>query len=358
MDTAPPTKIIAMPKKLVATPQEKSLNLFIRVMEQADSVHREAWWVLTGERRPLQKSSFGKVQRALLTQQNAKLGNKSLFSCDRYEVKRDVMSQTGYPQKIEMYERCSSKAPAKRMAIIYAQKEGEFELSLFPEGLQEVLGISAAILNSTVTCKVRANADEQLLSLSCKNWVQEKDRVQSIRLDVYDYQKEGQNMIKLRGKVYENLTDVRKIEADVPMSGKITVTETELYAPTPSPTPKKSPSPTPQKSPVADGQQQPAEEPQAQVTPKPSGPVAVPMDQQTVQLPGGVIGGEGAPASDAPADPAAAQGWPTDENGNIIENPQPIDNGADPSQQQDQQHQQQPAEHPGILNDQGASGGR
>lgn len=358
MDTAPPTKIIAMPKKLVATPQEKSLNLFIRVMEQADSVHREAWWVLTGERRPLQKSSFGKVQRALLTQQNAKLGNKSLFSCDRYEVKRDVMSQTGYPQKIEMYERCSSKAPAKRMAMIYAQKEGEFELSLFPEGLQEVLGISAAILNSTVTCKVRANADEQLLSLSCKNWVQEKDRVQSIRLDVYDYQKEGQNMIKLRGKVYENLTDVRKIEADVPMSGKITVTETELYAPTPSPTPKKSPSPTPQKSPVADGQQQPAEEPQAQVTPKPSGPVAVPMDQPTVQLPGGVIGGEGAPASDAPADPAAAQGWPTDENGNIIENPQPIDNGADPSQQQDQQHQQQPAEHPGILNDQGASGGR
>jgi hypothetical protein len=360
VDTAPASKsVVNMPKNVVTTPQEKTLNLFIRVMEQADSVHREAWWVLTGERRPLLKSSFGKVQRALLTQQNAKLSNKSLFSCDRYEVKRDVMSQTGYPQKIEMYERCSAKAPAKRMAMINAQKEGEFELTLFPEGLQEVLGVSAAILNVTVTCKVRANSDDQLLGLSCKNWAQEKDRVQMIRLDVYDYQKEGQNMIKLRGKIYENLTDIRKIEADVPMSGKITVTETELYAPTPSPTPKKSP--TPQKSPVADGQQQPGAEPQAQVTPKPSapsGPVAVPMDQPTVQLPGGVIGGEGAPASDAPADPAAAQGWPTDENGNVIENPQPIDNGTDPSQQQDPQQQPPNPVHPGILNDQGAPSGR
>jgi hypothetical protein len=367
VDSTPATPaVVNMPKKVVVSPQEKTMNLFAHLMEQADSVHREAWWVLTGERPPLLKSAFGKVQRAILSQQNAKLGNKSLFSCDRYEVKRDVMSQTGYPQKIEMYEKCSSKAPAKHMAFLNAQKEGEFEITFYPEGLQEVLGMSAAILNKAIVCRVRTNSSEQLLGLSCKDWAQEKNKTQMIRLDVYDYQKEGQDMIKLRGKIYENLTDIRKIEADVPMNGKITVTETELYAPTPSPTPKPSPMPsvTPRQSPVADGQQQPAEGQQKAAT-TPSGPVVVPMDQPTVLLPGGVIGGEGAPSSDAPAaesaNPEATNhGWPTDENGNIIENPQPLEVEGEPAQpgQPQQPGQQQAPVQQEILHDQGAPSGR
>lgn len=362
--------VVNMPKKLVVSPQDKAMNSFAHLMEQADSVHREAWWVLTGERPPLLKSAFGKVQRAILSQSNAKLGNKSLFSCDRYEVKRDVLSQTGYPQKIDMFEKCSSKAPAKHMAFLNAQKEGEFEVTFYPEGLQEVLGMSAAILNKPIVCKIRTNSSEQLLGLNCKDWAQEKNKIQMIRLDVYDYQKEGKDMIRLRGKVYENLTDIRKIEADVPMTGKITVTETELYAPTPSPTPKATPLPsvTPQPSAVADGQQ--SGEGQQQQTPaaSPAGPVVVPMDQPTVLLPGGVIGGEGAPSSDAPvesANPEATNhGWPTDENGNIIENPQPLEVEGDPSQPGQsgqpgaQPGQQQAPVQQEILHDQGAPSGR
>ncbi|WP_413581703.1 hypothetical protein [Bdellovibrio sp. HCB288] len=348
--------MVNQPPRKVLSPQEKTANLFVHLMEQADSVHREAWWVLTSERRSLLKSPFGKVQRAILSQGNGKLGNKSLFRCDRYEVKRDVMSQSGYPQKIEMYERCSAKAPAKRMALLYAQKEGEFDLTFYPEGLEEVLGISAAILNKTITCHIRTNASEQLLALTCKDWAQEKNKEQMIRLDVYDYQKEGQDMIKLRGKLYENLTDIRKIEANVPMSGKITVTETELYAPTPSPTPK--PSPTPQKPAVVEGQPAPEGGQQQPAVAKPQEPVAVPLDQQTYDLPGGVIGGVGQPASDAAPPPNAAdQGWPTDENGNPIENPQPLDNNGDPMQDGNPSGEAQP-EQPQLLHDQGAPSGR
>ncbi|WP_413574658.1 hypothetical protein ACLVWU_10550 [Bdellovibrio sp. HCB290] len=347
--------MVNQPPRKVLSPQEKSAALFVHLMEQADSVHREAWWVLTNERRALLKSPFGKVQRAILSQGNAKLGNKSLFRCDRYEVKRDVMSQTGYPQKIEMYEKCSAKSPAKHMAMLYAKNDTEFDLTFYPEGLEEVLGIGAAILNKTITCHVRTNANEQLLVLNCKDWAQEKNKEQMIRLDVYDYQKEGQDMIKLVGKLYENLTDIRKIEASVPMTGKITVTETELYAPTPSPTPK--PTPTPQKPAVAgqpptEGQQQPA------AAAKTGEPVSVPLDQETYDLPGGVIGGVGQGASDAAPPPTAAdQGWPTDEQGNVIENPQPLENDGDSSQDGAPAGEAQP-EQPQILHDQGAPSGR
>ncbi|WP_413557206.1 hypothetical protein [Bdellovibrio sp. HCB209] len=335
-------------------PADKALSLFARVLEQSDSIHREAWWVLSGDRRPLGKSPFGKAQRAILSQQNAKLANKSLFRCDRYEVKRDVMSASGYPQKIDMYEKCSAKSPAKHMAFLSAMKPGEIDIVFYPEGLEEVLGISAAILNRTITCQIRLNTDEQLESLKCKDWAQEKTREQMIRLDVYDYSKDGNDMIKLRGKIYENLTDIRKIEADVPMTGKIVVTETELYAPTPIPTP--SPSPTPQKPAVAaDGQQtpgQPQAQPQASGSPAATPPPVIDMTQPDpgqVTREGIIIGAPG--VEPPPVNPATEQGWPTDEQGNVIENPQPLDEEGNPVQQQEPQ-QQEP------LNDQGAPSGR
>ncbi|MGE9744534.1 hypothetical protein [Bdellovibrio bacteriovorus] len=237
---------VLTPKAEDSAPRDKSLDVLVRYLAEADGIHREAWWVLTAARPPISKSPFGKVQRALLASQNIKLTNKSMFRCDRYLVKRDVLGLLGYPQKGEVFEKCSDKADAKRIASFDVPKEGELNLIFYPENLQEVLGLGAGILNRQIHCSLKGK--EKLESLNCKDWAQDRTKEQMIRLDVYDYQKSGKNLIKLRGKVYENLTDVRKIEADVPMEGKITVTETELYAPeeppvAPAPAPGATPAP-------------------------------------------------------------------------------------------------------------------
>ncbi|WP_374035679.1 hypothetical protein ACES2I_08290 [Bdellovibrio bacteriovorus] len=237
---------VLTPKAEDTSRRDKSLDVLVRYLAEADGIHREAWWVLTAARPPLSKSPFGKVQRALLASQNIKLTNKSMFRCDRYVVKRDILGLLGYPQKGEVFEKCSDKADAKRIASFDVPKEGELNLVFYPENLQEVLGLGAGILNRQIHCSLKGK--EKLESLNCKDWAQDRSKEQMIRLDVYDYQKSGKNLIKLRGKVYENLTDIRKIEADVPMEGKITVTETELYAPeeppvAPAPAPGSSPAP-------------------------------------------------------------------------------------------------------------------
>jgi len=226
-----------------AASKDKSLDALVRYFEQADSIHREAWWVLTSERRPVSKSPFGKVQRALLSSQNIKLSNKSLFRCDRYVVQRDVMGVTGYPQRADIFEKCSEKTAAKKIAQVFVPSENEIQVTFFPENLEEILGLGATVLNRSIPCTLKGNEHLQLVSLKCKDWAQDRSKEQMIRLDVYDYEKAGKNLIKLRGKVYENLSDTRKIEADVPMEGKIYVTETELYPPE-APTPKPSPSPS------------------------------------------------------------------------------------------------------------------
>ncbi|UOF02160.1 hypothetical protein [Bdellovibrio reynosensis] len=236
-------------------PGDKSLENFARYFEQADAIHREAWWVLSNERRPMGKSPFGKIQRALLSSNGIKLSNKSLFSCDRYLVKRDIQSLTGFPQKFEIFEKCSTKTDAKRIAEVFAAKEADFYATFYSENLEEVLGLGATILNKNIRCDFKGNEKNQIVSLKCKDWAQDRSKEQMVRLDIYDYEKEGKNLIKLRGKVYENLSDIRKIEVDIPLEGKIKVLETELYAPeatpvaTPAATPSSSQSPPPASSP-------------------------------------------------------------------------------------------------------------
>lgn len=239
---SPVPAVIAKP--VAATvPKDKSLENLVRYFEQADAIHREAWWVLTEERRPGGKSPFGKVQRALLSSQNIKLANKSLFRCDRYVVKRDVLGLHGYPQKVEVFEKCSEKLAARLLAMISASSAKEVQVTFYPEGLEEVLGLGASVVNKAIQCTLRGNEDRQLVALNCKNWAQDRTKEQMIQLDTYDYEKEGKNLIKLRGKVFENLTDTRKIVADVPLEGKVEVLETELYPPVeepvkPAPVPK------------------------------------------------------------------------------------------------------------------------
>lgn len=224
-------KIAKTAKEVPAVFKDKNLKLIAGYFEKADSIHREAWWVLANERRSVGKSPFGKIHRALLASQNIKLSNKSIFGCDRYLVKRDVLKLSGFPQKAEIFEKCSDKIEAKKIAQFFAPNANEIQAFFYPENLEELLGLGATVLNKAIQCTLKGNDKEQLVSLQCQNWSQERSKEHLILLDVYDYEMEGRNLIKLRGKVYENLSESRKIEADVPMQGKIFVTETELYPP-------------------------------------------------------------------------------------------------------------------------------
>jgi hypothetical protein len=225
-----------------STPKDEVAALLTRVFAQADGVHREAWWVLSEDRRPISKSPFGKVERAYMTVQNLKLPNKSLFRCDRYVMKRDVKGLLGYPQTAEIFEKCSEKVEAKKIAYVTAKSKTETEVTFYPDHLEEILGMGASFLNRIIECSLKNNDEGTLTELRCKNWAQDRTKEQMIRLDTYEYLKSSNSLIKLRGKVFVNLTETRKIVADVPMDGKILVTETEMFAPEPE---KPTPTPTP-----------------------------------------------------------------------------------------------------------------
>lgn len=330
---------VAASKKQDAAPvnKDKDLGKITRYFSQADGIHREAWWVLTSEKKPMQKTPFGKVERALLASENIKLPNKSIFRCDRYVVTRKILNPSGYPQSAEVLEKCSEKQAGKKIADLNIPNVSEVQVTFYPDGLEEILGLGPSVLNKRIECTLKANDSEALTSLQCKNWAEDRTKEQMIRLDTYDYAKEGKNLLKLRGKVFENLSDIRKIEADVPMQGKIEVVETELYAPVVKEKPEdkkkkeegSAVSGVPHKAPdtpAIDPDVQRARQQQQSEQNSASEQVLLPPDQQE-------------PQAQNPAAAASNQGWPVDENG------QPITpENLSPEQQQqlmDQQQQQQ-----------------
>lgn len=239
----------------VAPPKDVPLTLVARYLQQADSIHREAWWVVSTERRPANKSPFGKVLRSVLAEEGLKLGNKSLFSCDHYTTKRNITNVSGYPQNAEVFENCSGKGPGRKIAEWTLSSPRELRVSFYPDSLQELLGVGAAILNRKINCTLKGDDRAVLSEFDCQNWAQSKTDSLMIRLDVYQYKAANQNLLILQGKVYNNLQESRKIEARVPMTGKIKVVETELFAPPEEPA-KPAPAVSPVKAKVAgDGQQ-------------------------------------------------------------------------------------------------------
>lgn len=322
--------------KVEEAPKDRILQGIVRVFEQADSVHREAWWVIAGERRPFGKSPFGKVQRALMSSMNLKLANKSAFRCDRYVVKRDVLSAVGYPQKAEVFEKCSDKAAAKKLADWSLDKVGEIKVIFYTDGLEEVLGLGATVMLSRMECRLEYNDADQLTLFNCKDWAQERSQTQMVRLDTYSYQKDKKSLLKLRGKVYENLTELRKIEVDIPLEGKIKVTETELYAPE---EPKVEPAkPTPVAVPGATPGTQGTQAARPGVSPQVGGTQRTPLQ------------GPGRPAQDPDMmlhrQRAAEEGWapgtmPQEDEG------YGANEGAEGEEQQEEE--QAPAVGPGML---------
>lgn len=223
---APPA--VAKPKPPA---RDADLLRITKLAAQADQVQREAWWVVSGERRPAPKSAFGKLSRAALWALDGKLATKGVFNCDQYRFAKDAGAG---PWAGTFSEKCGERSPEKKLAVWRDTGPKSARVEFFPANLGEVLGLGASIFGKPLACELTWTENGILSTLSCPGWEQDRNH-QMIRLDVYEYKREQGAILKLKGKVLENLLPVRKIESEVPLEGKITVTETELNPPEPEP---------------------------------------------------------------------------------------------------------------------------
>jgi hypothetical protein len=201
--------------------------------EQMDSIFRESLWVIRKERAPQGKSIFGKFQRALLVDLKQKLSNKSLFRCDVYSMTRSIVGLGGVPQNAEVLHQCNTKESFIKIGDWNHAKSDELTMNFRGGNLSEVLGFTTGILSPKISCKLKSSESGLIESFSCDGFMIDYNpaKNQVLRFTQYEYQKNSKNMLFIKAEVLENLDAVKKIEVNIPMEGKITVTETVLQQP-------------------------------------------------------------------------------------------------------------------------------
>lgn len=216
------------PRSVVKTklnPSEYSkLDAISKAMAQLDSIHREAWWVLSNEERKSSGASlFGKFQRAAQSGLNIKMKRTLANSCEKYLIEKKN-------NDFEIYEHCKTKEEPVYIGKAQVNNKNvfvEFELS----NLVDFIGIGASILTKKISCRVELNQHSVVNFFSCNDYTQSRSNLQIIKLVKYEYMRDKNNLIEMRGKVYENLHPQRSIDVKVPLMGKITVNEIVLNPP-------------------------------------------------------------------------------------------------------------------------------
>lgn len=266
----PATPAPAVAGKVVGQ-RDRDLERVVKIALQGDQIMREALWVVTDEKRAAPRSAFGKLQRAALMAMDGKLSSKGLFNCDRYTFKKTELSPGNL--LIEFSENC--KGGAEPIASWRKHEAQAADIDFVPTHLQEVLGINASLFAKKLHCRVTWSENGTVDTLSCPGWEQDRGS-QLMRFSVFEYQRDQQNLMTMKGEIVENLLPVRKINARVPLAGKISVEEQELRAPPPDPAaPPAAPvAPPPAKPPVADPNAAPTDEENAG---------EVPMQRQSVR---------------------------------------------------------------------------
>lgn len=229
--------------------QEKELEKILHWFEQMDAIFRESLWVIRKEKLPQTKSLFGKFERALRIEMKQKLANKSVFKCDVYSMKRSVMGLEGVPQSAEVFHRCNSKESFTPIGEWNHPRANELTLNFRGGNLNEVLGIATSILSPKIQCTLKSNDNGIIEIFSCSELMLDFDAAknQVLSFKKFEYRRDNKKMLKIQAEVLENLEAIRKIEVDVPLEGKITVTETVIKAPEfeakPLPAPTAAPAP-------------------------------------------------------------------------------------------------------------------
>lgn len=212
---------------------DKEALKLLHWFEQMDAIYRESLWVIRQEKAPNGKSLFGKLQRALLVDMKQKLSNKSLFRCDVYSMTRNISGLGGVPQDAEVLHQCNTKESFIKIADWSHPKADELTMGFRGGNLSEVLGFTTGVLSPKITCKLKSSENGIIESFSCDGLMIDYNpkKNQVLRFSQFEYKKNSKEMLTIKAEVLENLDPVRKIAVDIPLEGKIKVTETVLQQP-------------------------------------------------------------------------------------------------------------------------------
>ena len=120
--------------------------------------------------------------------------------------------------------------------------QATLSIVFLPKEWIPVLGLSATLSGDNVRCALHIEK-KKLTSLRCENWIRTlsvtNTSAEELRLKTFVFERNNSHQFILKGGIYRDLVERKKIEIDVPLDGKIKRFEKEIevidqYAETPA----------------------------------------------------------------------------------------------------------------------------
>lgn len=206
---------------------EKQKPKISRVLREsiyfAASLEREALKLIVKNESASRKTLFSVLSYIIENYSGSKKSAPLGLDCSKYDVQfaseKWVISKACY-------------RPASEVVMIKPVREGkEYEFEFATSQWASVLGMSAVLTGSNVTCRMTI-VDEKLNGFSCENWIHQvsEDQISAtvVKTNEFVFNRNAAKQFVIKGGFYKELVQNKKIDIEVPMQGKIKVIEKEL----------------------------------------------------------------------------------------------------------------------------------
>lgn len=207
--------------------KEKQKPKISRVLREsiyfAASLEREALKLIVKNESSARKTLFSTLSYIIENYSGSKKSAPLGLDCSKYDVQ--FVSQRWVILK-------ACYRPASEVAMIKPIREGsEYEFEFVTSQWASVLGMSAVLTGSNVTCRMTI-VDDKLSGLSCDNWIHQvsEDQTSStvVKANEFIFNRNATKQFIIKGGFYKELVQNKKIDIEVPLRGKIKVFEKEL----------------------------------------------------------------------------------------------------------------------------------
>ncbi|MFP5519490.1 MAG: hypothetical protein ACLGGX_06275 [Bdellovibrionia bacterium] len=221
---------IKSPKRVVQA-YNPDLEEVILLLGEAESFYKEALKV-AGFLSSEQSTFFYKLQRAVGRLHGVRISNQLVMGCEKYKF--DVVPEKLNWNRLQVFEICLQK-PVFLLDLQIQKLNNQIKsakLMVKTEPLQKLIGLGASLAASEFYCDF-VLTERRIREMNCRNLAQQKlSGSHILKIDRFQFKKDQEKVqAQILGQVFDNLMPLRKFEMKIPLTGKIKITETELFPP-------------------------------------------------------------------------------------------------------------------------------
>ncbi|MBC7465269.1 MAG: hypothetical protein H7256_04700 [Bdellovibrio sp.] len=190
------------------------------------SLEKEALRLMTKGQYADDMSLFSVLSFAVEIAAGVKKNALNRLDCTRFRFVADPRDKN----LIEVFKVCQK--PEALVAKIKQASEGShLTVTFLIKEWAAVVGLSVAVTGNDVVCDLQIK-NKKLSQLECLNWtknlVSSATSSEELKLKTFIFNRDQQSQFLVKGGIYKDLVERRKIEMRVPLEGKIKLIEKEI----------------------------------------------------------------------------------------------------------------------------------